>query len=105
MKPNLIIFRLPDEDGDMQFVELAYEDGKLATKGAQFSVLPEDKNYRSMRFDHIVIASRIPGGSHDLSRYAIDDDVEHRPAVINEMGYDQLSTIVDHLIKEHLSLH
>jgi hypothetical protein len=64
-----------------------------------------------MRFDHIVLACKQPGGSVDLNRFAINDCSEDLPAdsdvpaVIYKMTFDNLCLVVDYLVKTHHSLH
>jgi hypothetical protein len=97
---DLIIHRIPDRDNDMTFVAVEYIDGKLAPNGTVFSVAVDNDNYREMRFDHIVLATRIPGGSRDQNRFALNDENDE-PAKVYEIVYEEMCDIVDFLIEQH----
>lgn len=100
MSVDLVIYRYPDLNGEMRFAEVDYADGKLGKEGAIFSITEENDNYKEMRFDHIVLASRVPGGSRDLIRFALNDD-DGEPAKVFMIGFPTLSTIVEHLVEEY----
>jgi hypothetical protein len=102
---DLIIIRLPDDvDGTKQFAELNWSKEKgLSDTGNTFSVGPES-SYNEMRFDHIVLAYRIEGGSHDVDRFAVNDDLTHGPAVIHQVPFEILREMVEYMIETHMAL-
>jgi hypothetical protein len=101
---NLIIFRIPDADGDMMFVEIPYLDGKLHGQGTRFTVENPEDNYLTMGFYHIVLAQTTREGSLDLCRFAFGEG--ENAAVIHELSYDALSALVKEAINayEHSTL-
>lgn len=100
--PNLIIFRVPDDAGNVidsrDFVEVAIVDGKLVTEGRRFTVDNPLDSYHNLEYDHIVLAEKIPGGSISLRTFQIADGEER--AFVCAMG-DALPPIVEELIKTY----
>lgn len=95
-QPNLIIIRVPDDDGDMMFAEIPYLDGKLHKQGTRFMIEDPEDNYLTMQFYHIVLARTTKEGSLDLCRLAFKNG-EH-DAVIHELSYDALCAMVKEAI-------
>lgn len=101
-KPNLIIFRVPAEDGTIEgsrdFVEVAITDGKLATEGRRFTIDDPTDSYNNLDYDNIVLAEKLPGGSIDLRTFEIGDG--DKRALVFQMG-DDLPHIVEKLINAY----
>jgi len=98
---NLIIFRVPDIDGDISLVELDYTDGVLSEEGQIFSVEAGDF-YAELPLNKIVLAERIHGGSRSFAVFDVgapeDPDV---PNPVHEIPFEDLEQIVPFLIGEY----
>lgn len=107
---NLIIFRIPDEldpankehehDDGFRLVEMPYLGRKLADTGTIFLPHQDDVAYRSIDFDRIVLARTVAEGSRELMRYQLVPN-EGEPTKVYEMGYEDLVTAIEHLVKEY----
>lgn len=71
----LAIFRAkpePDDDGQMYFVQLRFDDEGIEASGKIFHPGNKDSSYYEMDFDHIVLSQEIPNfGSRDVVRYQL----------------------------------
>lgn len=94
--PNLIIIRVPDDDGNMMFAEIPYLDGKLHRQGTRFMIEDPTDNYLTMQFYHVVLARTTSAGSLDLCRLAFKNG-DHA-AVIHELSYDALCAVTKEAI-------
>jgi hypothetical protein len=99
MNPNLIIFRVPDEEGQPHFVQLDYDNGSLAENGKIFTVHPGD-SYLEMGFGHVVLAEKTEGGSHDITRFIITEPDDVTPAVIHSLDYPVLLHFVQIMVND-----
>jgi hypothetical protein len=97
---NLIIFRIPSDDGEATLVELDYVGGELSVSGKVFGVREGD-SYANLPFDRIVLAEKTEEGSVSHAVYQIGKSDLKTPENVNEIDRDSLRTIVSFLIKEH----
>ncbi len=100
-QPNLIIFRVPDEDGDMVFVEVPYLDGKLHENGTKFILNSAEDTYLTMGFNHVVLARTTAEGSLDLAKCSLVNGEED--AVVHTIQYGDLKRIVEELVRVYNS--
>ena len=106
MLPNIIIFRIEDQDGSKTFVELPMDENGIIDTAQSFSfqVLDGD-SYNLLGFDQLILAHN-PGtevdgqtGSYELARIDIFDHVTNLPVVIHE-GLENMAGMAIHLMNE-----
>ena len=101
MNINLIVFRIPDIDGELSFVELDYVDGVLSDDGRIFSVVEGD-GYADLALNKIVLAERIAGGSRSYAVFDVGSPQEPDvPNPVHEIPYEDLAEIIPFLIGEY----
>lgn len=96
---NLVIFRIPDEDGESTLVELDYVAGALAEVGTKFTVHPGDE-YETLPFNKLVLAEKTLDGSRSLFVYDIVDSATNFEAIIHELDGEQLAQLVHFFAEE-----
>lgn len=97
-EPNLVIFRLPDEEGERMFVEIPYLGDVLHKQGTKFMInVPED-SYLTMGFHHIVLARKTNEGSLDLLRLIFDERMKENAPPIHTLDYPTLVNYVKEAI-------
>lgn len=97
---NLIIFRIPSEDGLATLVELDYVDNELSASGTVFTVREGD-TYSNLPFDRIVLAEKIAGGSISHAVYQIGKGDLKTSERVHKIDRDSLGGVVSFLVKEH----
>ena len=103
MKPDLVIIRVPSEEGDASPVILAefdFVDGQLAAEGRTFRVA-EDDWYFETQFDHLILAQRVEGGSTHAVRIVIKNQFDAVETFVYDIDREELQAIVEHLIPEY----
>lgn len=73
--PDMYIFRAPDEDGKMLFIQGSIEDGVAMGDHDEFYISDEfpDDSYHQMKFSNLILAQKVPGGSLDIVQVEILD--------------------------------
>lgn len=99
-EPNLVIFRIPDDDGEMMFAEIPYLADTLHRQGTKFMVDNPEDNYLTMGFHHIVLARKTNEGSLDLIRLLFDENDPTAPAIY-ELDYETLCRYVKEAVDVH----
>ena len=103
MKPDLVIIRIPSEEGDVSPVILAqfeFKDGQLEGEGRVFHVGPDDW-YSQTQFDHLILAQACEGGSTHAVRIVIKHQFDAVDTLVHEIDHEELQAIVNHLIPEY----
>lgn len=102
MKPNLIIFKHPnlDEDGNVQFIQMAFDECGVDSAGRAFTVCEGDA-YLDMGYEHITLAFSIPEGSIDVMRFKLSDKSGEmgNTAKIHELSEDELNIVIKELVR------
>jgi hypothetical protein len=98
----MYIFRAPDEDGKMLFIQGSIEDGVAMGDHKEFYISDEfpDDSYHHMKFSNLILAQKVPGGSLDIVHVELldGDDV---PVVVHEIP--DLLDIVQHMHSAYVS--
>lgn len=97
---NLIIFRIPSDDGEPTLVEIEYADGVLAISGYQFTV-EEGDTYANLPFDRVVLAEKQDDGSISHAVYQLGKSYLKTPENVYDIPHESLQHIVSFLIHEH----
>ena len=98
---DMVIFRIPDVDGEKRFVSVPVEKYKLGQNYEEFAVGAED-SFNSLGFDRIVFANKTEDGSIEVARYQIGNK-QGRPTEVYKMFSDEarpLDPVVAYLLKE-----
>jgi hypothetical protein len=100
-KPDLLIFRIPDEDNRPTFVQIPMgENGNLNADEVWTFTVDDADDYNQLNHNDVVFAASYNGGSFDLARFAFSDGKsthEHLQTVegamaIMEMLNDYMTT-------------
>lgn len=97
---NLIIFRIPSDDGVPTLVEVDFADGALAQSGSQFTV-GEGDSYANLSFDRVVLAEKEDGGSISHAVYQLGKSDLKTPENVYDIPHESLQHIVSFLINQH----
>lgn len=103
MKPDLVIIRVPSEEGDDSPVVLAefdFIDGQLAAEGRTFRVAGDDW-YFETQFDHLILAQKIEGGSTHAVRIVIKHQFDAIETLVYDIDHEELQAVVEHLVPEY----
>jgi hypothetical protein len=95
---DLVIFRVPYEDGEATFVEiqLTLTDGIPSTTGYKSGIVPGD-SYGELTTDQLVFAKRVDGGSQVVRSISyLHNGV---PFPIHDLGYEDLAALVADVLK------
>lgn len=93
---DLVIFRVPDEDGEATFVEVQLTDGIPAMTGVKFGIVPGD-SYGELTTDKMVFAKRVEGGSQMVR--SISYIHKGVPFPIHDLVYEDLAALVADVLK------
>lgn len=101
LEPNLIIFRIPDEDAPehptkIRLVELPYLGDVLHSTGQVF-MPAEDSSYKELTLSQLVLARTTAEGSLELCRFEITEN-DNSPSVVHELKHEKMKELVKHLL-------
>ena len=92
---DLVIYRIPpfEDDGQVWLGEFEVKGGTPSETGTPFTV-QEDDPYKNVKWNNIILAQRVEGGSIDLVWYTIDDSMR-----VCDLGED-LSGVIESAISK-----
>lgn len=105
-QPDLVIFRIPDEDNRITFVQVPIDEkGNMnAAEVWTFHVLPED-SYNDLLFNELILAQAHEDGSVDLARFVMREDQTVHEFLQTMDGAITLVMMVDEYMTTPNSVH
>lgn len=89
---KLAIFRIPDSEGEREFVQIKINDGVIEPTGFIFWITNPEDSYLSLGFNQLVIADEIEGGSTNARSITVGEDEED--VAIHELSGSDLQYLV-----------